>query len=71
MSSTHTNTATRHLTAKELAERLGISVFDIYRMVREGTLPVLRIGERRMRFRLVDIEAWEEERVQQSKPGGS
>lgn len=56
---------TRHLTASEVSERLGIPEYSIYAMAREGELPCLRIG-RRVRFRLKDLERWEESKVEGS-----
>ena len=52
----------KHLTADQLAERWGRSRYQVYEMAKRGVLPVLRIG-RSVRFRLTDIEAWEERQV--------
>jgi excisionase family DNA binding protein len=49
----------KHLTADDLAARLGITRHAVYRLVKVGRLPVLRIGKRAMRFRLADVEWWE------------
>lgn len=54
---------TRHLTADEVAERLGIPVYSVYALAREGEIPHLRIG-RRVRFREEDLEAWEDSLVE-------
>ena len=50
---------TRHLTAVELAERWRVQPWAIYELVRDGRLRALRIG-RRVRFRISDVEAYEE-----------
>jgi excisionase family DNA binding protein len=66
-------TITKHLTAEDLAQRLGISRSDIYEQVKRGTLPCLKIG-RRVRFRLQDVERWEASHLQttpQAKPTGT
>lgn len=46
------------LTATDLAERWQVSTAQVYRLAREGTLPVVKIGRYR-RFRLDEIERWE------------
>ena len=59
-------TGVKHLTAADLAQRLGVPTWSVYQLAKEGQLPHIRIG-RRVRFRLADIERWEAERVE----GGS
>jgi excisionase family DNA binding protein len=49
----------RHLTAEEDARRFGVRPWAIYQLARKGTLRSIRIG-RRVRFRLQDIERFEE-----------
>jgi excisionase family DNA binding protein len=49
---------TKHLTAEQVAERLGISRYDVYQLAKRDAIPHLRIG-RRVRFRLTDLERWE------------
>lgn len=49
----------QHLTADEVAARFGVARWVIYQLARKGALRVVRIG-RRMRFRLEDVEAFEE-----------
>lgn len=49
----------RLLDADALAERWGVSTKTIYALVRDGRLPAVRVGPRRVRFRLDHIEAWE------------
>ena len=60
-----TATVVRHLTADEVAQRLGIPRFSVYELAKHG-LPHLRIGKKRLRFRLADLEAWEAQQVQGS-----
>ncbi len=49
----------RLLDADALAERWGVATKTIYALVRGGRLPAVRVGPRRVRFRLDHIEAWE------------
>lgn len=56
----------RHLTAQQVADRLGLTRDTIYDYVRQGLLPALRPGVKdarrtrpRLRFRLADLEKWE------------
>lgn len=51
-------TATRLLTADDLAERWSVSKAHVYRLSRERGLPTVRLG-RYYRYRLAAIEAWE------------
>lgn len=50
--------AAQLLTPDQLAERWSVSKQHIYRLAREGRIPVVSIG-RYYRFRLPTIEAWE------------
>jgi predicted DNA-binding transcriptional regulator AlpA len=52
-----------HLDVPALAARWLMPEWSIYKLVREKKLPALRIG-RRVRFRLSDIERFEEGQVQ-------
>ena len=52
-------TASRLLTADELADRWQVATAHVYRLAREGDLPVVRIG-RYMRFHADQVEAWEQ-----------
>lgn len=54
--------AVKHLTIKELAERLGLPVTSVYHLNSRGDGPkYLKIGQL-VRYRLTDVEAWEEAR---------
>lgn len=58
----------RHLTVTDLADRLQLTVDDIYAMNSRGTGPTrIRVGKG-VRYRLADVEAWEESRVVQPAP---
>ncbi len=46
-------------TAKEIAAFLGMNVYTVYKMAREGRLPSYRLGKLR-RFSLPEIETWVE-----------
>lgn len=48
----------RLLTAEQLAERWQVPKAHVYRLAREGRVPVVVLG-RYYRFRLDQIEAWE------------
>jgi putative molybdopterin biosynthesis protein len=45
------------LTQADLADILRVSRWTVYRLVREGHIPVVRVGER-LRFRAQDVEAY-------------
>lgn len=47
------------LTAKDIAERWGVSLPTIYKLFRDGKLPGRRLSPKNIRFRLVDVEAYE------------
>jgi excisionase family DNA binding protein len=47
----------RLLTAREVAEQLGLSTETILSWVRRGDLPAFRLG-RAIRFREDDLDAW-------------
>ena len=46
----------RLLTAEEVAMRLGVSGWVVYRLVKERRLPAVRLGPRRLRFRPESVE---------------
>ena len=53
-----------HLVSRRaLAHRWGVSVATIKRRERSGTLPVLRLGLRLIRYRIADIEQYEREAI--------
>lgn len=47
------------LTAKDIAERWGVSLPTVYKLFRDGRLPGRRLSPKNIRFRLVDVEAYE------------
>jgi excisionase family DNA binding protein len=53
----------RLLTARELAERLGVSTETVLRWARRGRLPAVYLSSRAIRFREADIDAWLEQRA--------
>jgi excisionase family DNA binding protein len=53
-----TNGASQLLTAEQLAERWQVPKSHVYRLAREGRLPVVELGRYR-RFRLAAIEEFE------------
>jgi excisionase family DNA binding protein len=52
----------RLLTAAEVAEDLRVSTMTVYRLIRRGELPAVRVG-RNYRVRLGDLEAYLAEQV--------
>lgn len=53
----------RLLTARELADRLGVSTETVLRWTRRGELPAIRLPGRALRYRERAFEAWLEERA--------
>jgi excisionase family DNA binding protein len=53
----------RHLTIAELAEREGVEVETVYAWNSRGTGPRPMGRGRGRRYRLADVEAWEESRL--------
>ncbi|UJA20588.1 helix-turn-helix domain-containing protein [Thermoleophilia bacterium SCSIO 60948] len=47
------------MTAEQLAERWQVPKTHVYRLTRQGSIPVVRIG-RYFRYRADAIERWEE-----------
>lgn len=41
-----------------VANRLGVAPHRVYQLVSEGAIPVVRLGERSLRFDMDKIEAW-------------
>ena len=60
-----TETQQRLLTAEQLADRWQVSKAQIYRLAREGRIPVVMIG-RYQRFRVTAVEAWESDQEVQA-----
>lgn len=52
----------RLLTAAEVAEDLRVSTMTVYRLIRRGDLPAVRVG-RNYRVRLADLETYLAEQV--------
>jgi excisionase family DNA binding protein len=46
------------LNTRETAEYLGFHPETIRRFAREGTLPCIRLGRKRLRFRKEELEQW-------------
>lgn len=57
-------------TVREVASYFKISKSQVYKMVGEGTFPIpaLNMGERLLRFRVKDIDAFEQDRRNYIKP---
>jgi hypothetical protein len=55
----------RHLTTEELAERLGVKprTVDNWRFTGYGPPYLPGRGNRGVRYRVADVEAWEESRI--------
>jgi len=49
---------------RELSELIGLDCGTIYHFVSQGRIPVVRISARCIRFRLSDIEAWLESKLE-------
>jgi len=54
--------ARRLLTAEQAAEYLGFTENAVRHMIADGTLPIVRVGERGIRFDLDDLDAFIKER---------
>jgi excisionase family DNA binding protein len=48
----------RLLTAREVAELLGVSAETVLRWTRRGELPAIRLPGRAIRYRATDLDAW-------------
>lgn len=48
------------ITAEKAAELLGVNIFTLYRWVREGRVPAVRLG-RSVRFRVAALREWMEQ----------
>jgi excisionase family DNA binding protein len=58
----NTVTQDKRLTAREVAELLGLDRDTIYKWARAGRIPCIKFRHR-MRFRLSDIERWEKQQT--------
>ena len=52
------------LTPQEVAERYNVSVESVWRWIRVGRLPAMRLTKRNYRIRSADLEAFERGGVQ-------
>jgi len=55
----------RFLTAQEVAELLRVSTMTVYRLIKAGDLPAIRVG-RSFRVRDVDVDAYVSSRYNQA-----
>jgi excisionase family DNA binding protein len=55
--------ADRLLTARQVADLLGVSAETVLRWTRRGELPGFRLPGRALRFREDEVEAWLQERA--------
>ena len=59
------------LTTEEVLEYLQVNLRTVYRLIKAGKIPAVRVG-RQWRFRKRDIDAWlESQRPRQARPGTS
>jgi prophage regulatory protein len=55
---------TVYLSVRQVADRLGVSTDSIYRWKRHGEFPdAVKLGPGSIRWRLTDVEAWEQSRT--------
>jgi excisionase family DNA binding protein len=59
--------ADRLLTAREVAERFGVSAETVLRWTRRGELPAIRLPGGAIRYREGDLDRWLEERATPSR----
>jgi excisionase family DNA binding protein len=55
--------ADRLLTARDVADQLGVSAETVLRWTRRGELPAIRLPGGAIRYRVRDLDAWLEERA--------
>lgn len=53
----------RHLTPEDLVERFGVPISTIYRWNYMGTGPRYMTVGKHVRYRLTDVESWENESI--------
>ena len=59
------------LTTEEVLEYLNVNLRTVYRLIKAGSIPAVRVG-RQWRFRKRDLDKWlESRRTGQAKPDGS
>jgi excisionase family DNA binding protein len=59
------------LTTEEVLEYLQVNLRTVYRLIKAGKIPAVRVG-RQWRFRKVDLDAWlDSQRTARSDAGGS
>jgi excisionase family DNA binding protein len=59
------------LTTEEVLEYLQVNLRTVYRLIKAGKIPAVRVG-RQWRFRKRDIDAWlESQRPRQARPGAA
>jgi excisionase family DNA binding protein len=52
-------TLTSHLSIEQVAQRWGVTKKSVQVKIRSGDLPAVRLGQKSIRIRLEDIEAYE------------
>ena len=57
------NGGNQRLRVRQVAELLGYNQDTIYRWAREGFIPCIRLANGQIRFKLSDIEKWEDEQT--------
>lgn len=50
--------AERYVTVREMARRMGVSRMTVYRLIHGGVLPAARFGQRLIRVREHDFQAY-------------
>jgi excisionase family DNA binding protein len=59
------------LTTEEVLEYLQVNLRTVYRLIKAGKIPAVRVG-RQWRFRRRDLDAWlETQRTRSGRPGGA
>ena len=58
------------MTPREVAETMRVSTMTVYRLVKAGTLPAIRVGKH-LRIRRADLRAYLDARLVQPDPEGA
>ena len=58
------------MTPREVAETMRVSTMTVYRLVKAGTLPAIRVGKH-LRIRRTDLRGYLDARVVQPDPEGA